>query len=304
MRYVGNILTAIREHTDNLEFTREDATGAFTEGLSNNLLLEYLNDAQDFLQSRIIQSFASAFVVSKEIDLVANQELYTIDDNVFLNNKLVNVQYSHDGQIKNYRDLARRGLEDRDTSTSNGPNHYIRAMEGILINPIPRASRGKIRPSYYRELDDLDLRRGKIASKTSTTITLENDSDLDGNALSSTDYICTVSKLGVVKDYEIEVSSYSSSTRVITIPTTTLAAVAGDYVVTGQYATTHSDLAKNAERFLKVYAQLRTFHKDSSEDSVLENPILQSHLSDLLDSYAEMDHDIVEIPVINKELGA
>lgn len=304
MRYVGTIISKVRDRTDNRKFTRTATTGVFTSGLNHNLFLEFLNDAQDYLQSRVVSNFAEEFVAEKEISVVANQEAYSIPDNVFLGRKLVQVDYSPDGTTKNYCRLPQRSILARNTSSVTHPSFYIARNSQILLNPIPRTTRGKIRVSYYRELDRLDIRRGKISSTpTTTTIVLDADDDLDETAINEAQYLCIVDKFGVVQDYAVEIESYDSGTRTITIPTTTLTGDAGDYVVMGQYATSHSDLAENAERYLKTYCQLRILHKDASASEIQEMQVLKDMEKDIVNAYAEMSQDVTEIPVLDHNLA-
>lgn len=299
-RNVSALLDNIREQTGNSEYAV--SAGVFTEGISHNLILEALNDAQDHLQAAIITAYPDEFTATRTIPMVANQENYAINDNVFLNNKLLDMQFSSDSSLREYAPLPQRTIRDRRTFTSAVPSYYIRRGGEILFNPIPLSTRGSARVTYYRELDDLDIRRGKIASKTTTTIVLVNDSTLDPANLTNAEYVCTVDSHGTVKDYSVVVSSYNSGTFTLTIPTTTLTAAANDYVVIGKFATTHSALPINCERYLKTYAKKRVYDTDSSDDSMREDPELKAMLNTILENYAEMSQDVVEIPVIDEYL--
>jgi hypothetical protein len=295
-RYTRTLLEEIREHTDNSEYTVSG--GVFSEGLSHNLLLKYINEGQELLQGEIILVYPDEFT-DEEIIAMAGVEAYSIADNVFLNNKLLNVEYSSSGQDRDYIPLPQRTLRDRVTFTSTNPSFYIRRNGQLLFNPIPTNTRGRARVTFYRALDRLDIRRGKISSKTATTIVLADDTDLDNAKLGSAQYICIVSALGVVKDYNVLVSSYDSVTRTITIPSQTLVGAANDYVVVEQYTTTHSTLPINCEKFITTYCQLRTFNKDSSEDSIQETGILKDLRNEIINNYSEMSQDVQEIPELD-----
>lgn len=300
-RNVARIIEAVREHTDNQDYS-SDATGKMTSGLSDNLILEYLNDAQNYLQSKIFNLSPSYFFAVKEIDIVAGQDAYTIQDNVFLGDRIINLEYSPDYQSRNYYELELSSVRRRHSGDTGCPDRYIRVGGQVILAPIPNSSSGRIRVTYYRALSLLDIRRGKISAKSSTTITLENDSNLDSISLAKADYVCTIGSLGEEKDLALVVSDYNSSTRVITIPSTTLTAAVGDYVVIGKYATTHSRLNEACERFLKVYAQLRLFNRDSSEDAVSESYELKKIERDILDSYEKGTDDLIFFPVVDEFL--
>lgn len=298
--YVGSMLRLAREMTDNIGWS-QNSSGNPLEGITDDLLLEFMNEAQELLQSRIIAVYPSEFVEEEEISLVADQEAYTISDNVFLNNKIVSVEYSRTGNDEDYNPLPQLALHQRAT-VSGEPRFYIRRSGQILVNPIPPTSQGKIRVNYYRTLDRLDKRRGKISSVTSTTIVLANDSDLDNYGLGVTDYISTCAKIGTSKDYGVVASSYNSTTRTITIPSQTLTAAANDYVVLGRYSGSHSKLPDNCNRYIRTYCQLRAFHKDSSSDEVNEMKILKDMLTDIIDGWSELSEDIMDVPILDENL--
>lgn len=303
MRYVGHLITAIRQRTDNEDFS-EDASGNTTEGISPEMILEFMNDGQLNLQSEIISVYPVSFIAEAEINIVANQESYTIPDNLFINERILSVQYSHSGDTSDYAPLDQRPLRERITSTASSPGYYIRRSGTILLNPIPTGG-GKIRVEYYRQIDKLDIRRGKITAATTSTIVLENDSNLDANELGNLvdgDYICIVDKYGVVQDYAVEVTSYTSGTRTLNIPTTTLTGGAGDYVVIGKYATTHSPLPDTAERFIKLYAQYRMLQKDSSQDATEELQEVERAKIDVINVFANPDEDVHFIPTLDVEI--
>ena len=299
MRYVGSLITRIRERTDNLGFS-EDSSGNITEGLSDNLILDFLNDAQDYLQSRIISVYPNIFTAEALLSMVANQEAYSIDDNLFIGNKYISVHYSIDGQTRNYVRLPQKTIAERMTTSALHPLFYFRLDGQFYFNPIPSAAGGKARIVYYRELDNLDIRRGTISSASGVSIVLANDTVLNNNALGDAEYVCVVDKNGDVQDYNLEVSSYDSGTRTITLASShTFVGGANDYVVLGQYASTHSDLPPNCERYLRVYAQKRVLNKDSSIDAVAEEAELQMMEREILESFSEISQDITEIPTLD-----
>lgn len=303
MTYIGVVLDLIREKTGNISFT-EDTDGTILEGISDNLILSFANEALRYLQSRIIAVYSGAFVEQNIQSVVADQEAYSISDNLFLNNKIVSVEFSPDGDIENYYLLAPVGLLQRRTCPGN-PYQYIRRDGQLLINPIPTTAQGSLRVNYYRAHDRLNIRRGQITSKTSTTIVLDNDSWLDDVALGSATYICIVDSTGAVQDYNVLVSSYDSGTRTITIPSQTLTGGAGNYVVTERYATTHlqSNMPERALDYIRTYSQERIYSTDSSMDEINEKIIVKDILADIVDGFSELSEDVMDIPILDGDLS-
>lgn len=297
--YVGDILRLAREKTGNTEWS-QDSSGNITEGISDELALAFINNALAFIQSRIIAVYPGAFVEENIQSTVADQEAYSISDNVFLNNKLVSVEYSRDGELENYYPLAPVSLLQRYTA-SGQPCQYIRRNGEILLNPIPRDAQGSLRVNYYRTIDRLHVRIGQITSATSTTITLDNDSYLEAVALGRMQHLCIVSSLGVVSYRNIVVSSYDSGTREITIPSQTLTSVNGLFIVPGKYRTTH--LADDVPARINDYLQLALEHKfhntDSSMDEINAKKEVADCINDIVDGFSELSEDLQDVPIVD-----
>lgn len=304
MTYVGDVIdNIIRPKTGNTSYSRDSTTGAAIEGISTDLIVDFMNDALSFITSRIIAVYPGEFVAENIQNTVAAQEEYSITDNIFLNNKFISVEYSRDGNLENYQLLPPAGLHQRDTSAGE-PYQYIRRNGKILLNRIPTHARGKIRANYYRALDRLDIRRGQITSKSSTSIVLDSDSWLDNFALGDAQYICTVNSLGVVQDYNIPVTSYTSGTRTIAFASQTVNAAAGDYVVVGRYTSTHIPYTKPQRLmdYCKVFAQARIHNTDSSTDEINELREVKDILVDIVDSFSEMTEDVQDVPILDDML--
>jgi len=301
--YVDELIARARKVSDNKE------NGA-DEGIPDDDIVEWINDGQDHLQSLIINNYPEEFIAEKIIPIVSNQEAYDVPDQVFINNRFKLVEYSATGNLKDYYPLRPATLRERRTYTNTHPAYYIRRSGQILLSPIPTTTIGKIRVSYYRELDNLDLRRGTVASTANdgtsyTTITLTADDILDDTALATLtsakggNTICVTDSNGLSTYQNLSVASYSS-------PTITLSASqlltggtisAGDYVTIGSYTTCLTGLPRNCYRYLSEYAALRMMELDSSEDSKKQEMLLQQIESTILDSFADPSEDTFDFPV-------
>lgn len=303
--YIGDLIDdIIRPKTGNTSYARNSTTGLTEEGISNDLVLSFINDALSFIVSRIISVYPSEFTAEQIIPMVIDQEEYEFTDNVFLNNKIISIEYSSDASLERYYPLPPGSLHQRRT-TRGTPYMYIRRNGKILLNPIPNNSDGAIRINYYRALDKLNIRRGQITSKTLTTIVLDNDDYLDSFALASAQYICIVDALGNVQDYNIRVVSYDSTTRTITMASQTIIGIAAQFIVTGRYQSTHipQDKPDRLYDYCKVFAQARIYNTDSSVDEINERIEVSTVLNDIVDQFSEMTEDIQDIPIIDEDLA-
>lgn len=308
--YVGEIIRLARQMTDNIDWAQDTdtiggvPTGNPTEGITDDLILSFINDGKDYLSAKIFGVCPDDFSATKTIPLVNEQEAYDVDDNLFLNNRIISVRYSPDGALENYRPLKPKTMQERDTRRLGTPAYYIRLNRQILINPIYTGTSGTAEVTYYRAIDNLDVRRGKISNKSAgPNIVLTCGVEYDSPALGRAEYVCLVDKHGVVKDYNVEVSSYSVVAHTITTTASTLNAAVGDYVVCGKYTTTHSELSTHCARYLKVYAQKRMFAKDSSNDSIEEDAELTMIFNQIIEAYSDSSQDPIEVPLLDDNLA-
>lgn len=308
--YVGELLRLARQMTDNIDWAQDTdtiggvPTGNPTEGITDDLALSFLNDGKDYLAAKIFGVCPDEFTATKTIPLISGQEDYDIDDNLFLNNRIISVRYSPDGNVKNYRPLKAKTMQERDTRSIGTPRYYIRLNRQVLINPIYSGSSGTIEVTFYRAMDNLDVRRGKISNiSAGPNIVLTCGVEYDSPALGRAEYVCLVDKHGVVKDYNVEVTSYSVVAHTITTTASTLNAAVGDYVVCGRYTTTHPEFSDHCARYLKVYTQKRMFAKDSSNDSIEEDAELAMIFNQIIESYADSSQDPVEVPLLDENLA-
>lgn len=299
MKSITKLLTEVRRSTRNSD----------TTSIVDNEFIEAFNDAQDMGQSIIASVFPDLFVSQEIINTVANQEAYSITERVFLTTRIKTMEYSQTGQITDYYEIPPRSYKERST-VPGYPSFYIRRENGFYLNPIPNASSQKIRVTYERELDEVDIRRAKVTSTTGTpitAITLNNASfptNADILTLEVGDYICVSDPYGVVKAYNIPVTSATATS--ITVPSHTLGSgetiSAGDYITIGQYTTTHSKLPQTCERFLKTYVEWKVFNRDSSDQATAKLAELNSIREDMLASFANPSRDVHYVAIIDEDI--
>jgi len=310
MRYVGDLITAARKPSANLALTLGTSTSVIedvSEGIGDQTILEYMNEAQDHLQAVIVNLDPADFLAEKIIDVVAGQEEYTINDQLFAGNRIKNVEYSYSGQLRDYCDLPQRSIRDRNTDTDTDATFYIRRNGKVLLNPIPRTGRAKIRVNYFRELDDLQVRAGQIDSVTEssgeiTALSLDISDDNENILSNSTDkFVTIVDKEGSIIEYNVAYTDYNTSTGDLTLDgnhtrTGTTTITTSHYVVVGKYTTTHSGLPDNAERYLITHAIMRILQQDSSQDWRDIGSVLGRMESDIVDTFGDTE-DVQEFPV-------
>lgn len=301
--YVGDLIAKIRRRTGALRYSK-GTDGYATEGITQETICDFLNDAKDYIQIAIVNTDSTICDEDSIIAVVANQEEYEISDRLVFGNKIRNMQYSNTSQLRDYRDLPQLRDEERRSSTSSSPIGYIR--RGKKFSPVPIIDRtgGSFRVEYPRVWDDLQVAIGVISAKTSTTITLNPAEtvyydSVAVNLLNSSSKLCSISTAGVVKDYNISVTSAVSSTGVITIPSQTLNCAVGDLIVIGEYASSHTNHLPTplVEQYIRVEAQMRVFDQRTSIDAIRETSFLKRIYDAIVEGYENEIMDETDIPL-------
>lgn len=305
-RLVDYLIDDVRTATENEEFATDF-------GIGEEEILRYLNDAQHRLHSLVVQQHSQVFVTEKESNIVANQAEYTLPQNIYLDNKLSQVEYSYDGSVTEYYPLKRTVLKNRYPGSVGDPEFYVRRSGKILVTPIPENSGGKLRFSYIKSVDKLDKRRGLVStvtldSATSTITSLVLDVttfETDTTTLNKSSYFTVVDSDGEIKMRNVKFTNIDSGSGTITIDSSFTygsgeSITAGDYIVAGKNATTHSELPDSTERYLIAYASWKILKRDSSVDSAEAIQELASMEQEIVASFADMSDDIDRIPEINE----
>ena len=317
MRYTGALLRLVRELGKVFDGT-VDASGVVQSGVSNELLLQFLNEAQSHLQASITSAFPAYFYASEVVTIVGGQEAYSVSGALFNNSKIVQVEYSFDGSAAGYRPLKQRSLYERNNDQFQEPLYYILFNNQILLNPIPATSGfSTIRITYYRSLPRMTLRASSVASRTLvsqslsalTLSTTGDDTTTLALGISEDPFLCFSDVYGTVKAKNITYSAYDTGTGVVTLspspqtlPTGDTIAVS-DWVTVGKNTCTHSQLPDDCERYLIAYGAKRAANQNSSSDEVAADEHMKIIEADILANFAPVSADIEAVPVLDPYVG-
>lgn len=306
MKRVDFLLTEIRRLARNENYSA-------TEGIIDEQLLRYLNDAQVYLQASLSNTNQTnkLFSSQKEISIIAGQEAYSVPGRLAMNKEFQLVEFSYDGNSNNYRPITKLQLFNRDTYQSDIASGYYIRNGNICLVPVPNTSSGRLRVLFEGTFDNLDKRRGTVQSVAGltttsfTSLTVASDADETSSPnLSNIDYICINDSDGNVKAYNIPVSSYVTATNVLTPAASFVfqsgeTIAANDFITFGKYSTTHSKLFDECEPFLIHYVVEQILHADSSEDVVKQSAFLKRMLDSLIDACKSQTAEIQYIPQVD-----
>ena len=305
MRYLQYLINQARRESENEEFSD-------TSGISTDEFVQYFNDAQHRLQSKIVAQRQSVFTEEKIINAVGQQEEYDLPADIFLENMVSNVEYNTGSDPVDYYSLEPGSLKNRIPGVYGAPRYYIRKNSKILLAPIPQASSEKMRINYVRRVSELNVRRGSVASVTLTSDSITaltlNTLDLDSDALDESNYLCVVDRDGNFKMKNVEFDVINPATGEVTVTTGFTfedgeTIEAGDYIVPGKETTTHSELPRHCERYLIRYCVNKILMRDSSVDIAEASQELAMIENDIVESYASLTDDLQLIPEINNAWG-
>jgi len=322
MKYIQDLVDLVRVSTENEE------SSAFT-GISDTEFIQYLNDAQHHLQALIVSKHSQVFVDEAIVSVTSSQEKYSLPEDILLENKVHNIEYSSDG--KNYFNLKQTNIKNRSDENETGvPFGYIRLSGKVLLTPIPDSS-GFLKINYIRRIKELGLRQAAVKiADISGTQTLTNGStntiSLNNNYFTTkvsefakAQFVTIVDKYGTVKLSNIPIN-ISDETLLKSILHESLIVnmtdytpkesdaskdsfkiAAGDFILTGKDVTTHSEFPTSVERYLISYAAWKILKRDSSVDSQEMQGELSLIGQEIVDSYSNITDDLQTIPIISED---
>jgi hypothetical protein len=311
-KFIDSIIDEVRESTENEEFNSN-------LGLSEEEFVRFANEAIHRLHGRIVAQHPKVFLTEEETTLTSNTQNYAIPRKAFNNNMISAVEYSFDGSADNYFPLKPTNLRNRLPSSNGDPDFYIRRSKEILLVPTPDTSSGKVRITYVRKPKRLDKRRGQIKASTVSSGTVSNleINYINGNAVDSGELnkrtrLTCVDKFGNIKMDNILLDSITTSTSfdaTLSIDSSftaesTETLTVGDYIVSGEYTTTHLDEAdfdQALEDYIREFMRLRVLQRDSSIDTQEAFATLSNMETQIIDNFKDLTDDIDGIPIVNMD---
>lgn len=303
MRSFDTLIYLARIRTKNTDYSDDN-------GIPQELFVEVGNEAQEHLQTAISNINSQLFIESEDVTIVAGQEAYEVTDRVFLGGKIIKVDYSSSGYDIDLYPLRRMNALDR-RGTRGVPRGYLVQNNKILLNCIPDGAYGKIRITYIRQLDRIEISRGTVngTPSGSTIATTGMDTTSLPVSASNVTHICVSNKYGEVLLRNAEVASWLSpnftlvgSVASYLVGGAVAADLAGGHITFGKYTTTFSKLPDACERYLLLYMQKRILTADESQTSLEEDQDLKLMESEIVKSLSDEVRDPQLYPVLDEEI--
>lgn len=287
--------------TENEEFTE-------TTGISDEEFIQYLNDAQEQLQSDIVRNHENLFIGDYTYDIVGGQSEYPMPDDAYIGNRLSNVFFSHNGNSNNRKLLKAGSLKERTFTQVGVPSIYIRSSGKLILSPVPQSSISDgLFINYVYLLNKLDKRRARIdtvttSGNTITALKFDLSEELDSTALLNKCFMCVVDKCGEVKMRRIPISDINISTGDVTLEPgfeflDGESIASGDYVVAGKFASNVSELPDMCERYFIQYCNWKILKRDSSNDSAESSTEVDAMRAEIVETFKEIDDDVKTVTI-------
>lgn len=301
MKRLELLIDQSRLETESEEFTD-------SAGIQDAEFIRYANMGQERLQHLFTQAHPLLFGKTKLIDVVVAQEAYDMPDDMFLNNKIITVEYSQTGNVQDCYMLKQSKIQERVPYPIGFPSNYIRKSDQILLVPTPNQT-GILRLEYVKRLPKMDIRRAKISAVTTsgltiTSLTLDTTSPIDIDELNKFQYFSVVDADGNQVMRNIKFSNIDDSTGVVTVDGSfafesgeTIAA--NNYLVSNKFSSNVSELPDDCERYIIEYMNWKIYKRDSNSDSMELSQELQLIEQELVASFAEPSDDVEYVPVLD-----
>jgi len=278
MRQVKYLVKEAKENTNTVD----------AEAISNQLCCRLINRCQDFIMAYLYTNNIKTNILTNQYGLTISPvtDTYDLPTDIYAVNSLSSVQrVDGSGSTVSYSPV--RQISQKDRGIKNG---YFVLQNQIVFSPY-LYNTINILLSYTKKIPTLSFSYGKVASITSTTITLEvgytSMTDVD-------DFFSVVDSNGKILVSGLVVNQ---TLAVLTVPSTTGVTV-GSFVVPGKYASTHSQLPDELESSLIFMLEKLIEARLSSSDVQIGTVLSAEQLQQIAEMFSDNSGDSFMPPIV------
>lgn len=304
MKRVEQLIARVRAETENDEYGE-------TYGVSENEIIDYLNDAQERIYAEVVKKHPKFFLSEEIGSTPVNVESYSLPARIFLGN-ITLLEWSATGNARDYYRLKQAMMVERLSYPVGHPTFYIRRNKEILFAPVPGTSSGFVRLTYVKKIPRLDKRRAQVSAvtldsgtSTITSLTLDTSTTLERTELLDENYFCVVNKDGDQVMSSIPFTDIDSGTGAVTLGAgftyeSGESISVGDYLVKGEYTANKSSLFDTCERYLISHAKMETLDRDSNGQGTQSQAAkMETTLAEIVESFADNSDDVFEPAILD-----
>mgnify|MGYP003659375811 CR=1 FL=1 len=257
--------------------------------VSPSLLQGYVNRIHSYMEDLLflVNDENDLFISDFFFNLVPGQDEYDLPANIYAKSSIDTLAVSFlNGLSNTYLPLKKVSRKQQGFTFG-----YFVREDKIVLTPRP-TSPLRMKMAYVRKLPTLGVRAGQVASTLGLTVTLSN---YQAGSLDSSDFFCVVDKNGVIKQAGLEMQSVTSLGVITTNSITGI--TAGDYVISGKYATSHCQLPDECEKYLIIALERMIQYRQSSSDIRISQLFSEEELDTIKEVFADNSYDDAKPPV-------
>ena len=256
--------------------------------VSSLLCQGYMNRIHSYMEDLLflVNCENDLFISDYVFQLVPGQDSYDLPVNIYAKSSVDNLAVSFlNGLSNTYLPLKKKSQKQLGFTFG----YFI--QEGkMYMSPRPTSALN-MKLSYVRKLPTLGIRGGTVASTTSTTIVITNYvSGFEGLS----DYISIVDSTGTILVSGLAFTFNGTTT--FTVADTT-GITNGSYVVSGKYASTHSQMPDECEKYLITALERMIQYRQSSPDIKVSQLFSDEELNTIKEVFADNSYDDAKPPV-------
>jgi len=256
--------------------------------ISSLLLQGYINRIHSYLEDLLflVNDENDLFVSDYIFQLVPGQDEYSLPNNIYAKSSIDNLAVSFlNGLSNTYLPLKKVSRKQQGFTFG----YFIRE-DKIVLTPRP-TSPLNMKLAYVRKLPTLGIRGAEVTSTTSTQIIIANY--VSGFETLS-DYITIVDKAGTIITSGLTFVFNGSTTFIVP---NTIGILPGHYVISGKYASSHSQLPDECEKYLITALERMIQYRQSSSDINTSNIFSAEELNTIKEVFADNSYDDAKPPV-------
>ncbi|KHD88835.1 MAG: hypothetical protein OM95_06885 [Bdellovibrio sp. ArHS] len=296
MQRVENLITIIRKMTGN---TRYDSDS----GIPQDVMVQNLNDAQDFLAKQVHNLKTKFFDITVEVPVVSGQRMYDYPEDCYVRD-IDTIQWSDSNSGVYFKTLYKSYTKEKVTRQLGYPFGYLTRHDGIEFNP-PVTS-GIFYFTYGKTIPKLQKKSGQITVATVaggnlTALEVATTEPYDETEINSDFFLCVCDKYGNVKARNIEYESCAGG--IFTLNPFTLGSgdtvAVGDYILVGKNTTNVPEWPDACEPFLRKYAIYQVRYGDASKWSKEALDDMTTEFEMISGVFARPSSDMADIAITN-----
>lgn len=158
MERLDVLVRQVRDQTGNQQYTA-------TQGIRQREFVRYANDAQMRIYNKILMERSTLYMREGFLNVSAGTASYGLQylsDVIFLKHNILKVDYSQNGDARNYTPLTMRSAR-QEVSAPGYPDSYFLRDGYLILSPIPtQTASNALRLNYQYTLPTLDIRRARV----------------------------------------------------------------------------------------------------------------------------------------------